>query len=302
MSSAWNWFVAIGTIASMLACFWLIVWTNRQRASDEEIAEAEGHVWDEDVRELNNPLPMWWLWLFVLTLVWGGLYFLLYPSLTVYDGALGWSQEEQYREQVAAAEERYGPLFARYGSTPVVELAANDEAMQTGASLYANYCSQCHGANALGAPGFPNLTDDVWNWGGTPEAIEHTLVNGRSGIMPALGAALGGDEGVAQMVEYVRGMADGQDTDSPAHARYMTLCIACHGPTGGGMAMLGAPALNDDVWLYGSSPEAVRKSLVEGRNGVMPAHLDLLGRDRIRILAAWVYRLSGRQDDDARAD
>ena len=131
MSSAWNWYIAIGTVLSMLGCFWLIVWTNRQRQSEKEIAEAESHVWDEDIRELNNPLPMWWLWLFVLTLIFGGVYFLLYPSIGVYDGALGWSQEQQYEEQVARAEERYGPLFARFGSTPVEELVDNAQAMRS---------------------------------------------------------------------------------------------------------------------------------------------------------------------------
>ena len=292
MSSAWTWFIALGTVLSMLACFWLIVWTNRQRQSATEIAEAEAHVWDEDIRELNNPLPMWWLWLFVLTLIWGGLYFLLYPSLGVYDGVLGWSQEQQYEEQMARAEERYGPLFARFGSTPVEELVENSQAMKTGASLYANYCSTCHGANALGATGFPNLTDDVWNWGSSPDAIEYALVNGRSGVMPALGAVLQTEQAIDAMVTYVRGMADGMDTESPAHTQYMTLCIACHGPQGGGVQALGAPALNDDVWLYGSTEAAVRKSIVEGRNGVMPAHLELLGKDRIRILTAYVYGLS----------
>ncbi|MDZ7643119.1 MAG: cytochrome-c oxidase, cbb3-type subunit III [Woeseiaceae bacterium] len=292
MSSAWSWYVAIGTIASLLACFWLIFWTNRQRQSDEAIREAEAHVWDEDIRELNNPLPMWWLWLFVLTLIWGVGYFALYPSLVVYDGALGWSQEEQYERQMAAAEERYGPVFARYGAMPVEELVNNPEALEIGASLYANYCSQCHGANALGAPGFPNLTDDNWNWGNSPAAIEQTLKNGRRGIMPALGSALQTDEAVNQMVNYVRGMVDGQDTSSPAHGRYMTLCIACHGPDGGGVQAMGAPALNDDTWLYGSSPAAVRTSIVEGRTGVMPAHQALLGDDRIRILAAYVLSLS----------
>ncbi len=292
MSSAWGWYIAIGTVLSLLACFWLIVWTNRQRATDEEIAEAEAHVWDEDVRELNNPLPMWWLWLFVLTIIWGGLYFLLYPSLGVYDGVLGWSQEQQYEAQMAAAEERYGPLFAQFGSTPAEELVDNPQAMQTGASLYANYCSQCHGANALGATGFPNLRDDVWNWGSSPAAIEHSLIYGRNGIMPALGAAFPDDAAVDAMVAYVRGMASGQDTSSPAHTRYMTLCVACHGPQGGGMQALGAPALNDDVWLYGSTESAVRQSIVAGRNGVMPAHLDLLGSDRIRVLTAYIYGLS----------
>lgn len=292
MSNAWAWYVAIGTVASMLACFWLIVWTNRQRASDEEIAASEAHVWDEDIRELNNPLPMWWLGLFFLTLIWGAGYFLMYPSLLVYDGALGWSQEQQYADQMAEAEARYAPIFARYADMPIDEIANDEQALAIGGSLYANYCSQCHGANALGAPGFPNLTDKVWNWGGTPAAIEQTLRNGRNGIMPALGMVLQSDEAIDEMVDYVRTMQDGMDTQSPAHARYMTLCIGCHGPTGDGMQVLGAPALNDDNWLYGSSPAAIRKTIVEGRNGVMPAHQKLLGDDRLRILAAYVYSLS----------
>lgn len=292
MSSAWSWFIAIGTVASLLACFWLIVWTNRQRATAEEIRESERHVWDEDIRELNNPLPMWWLWLFVITLVWGAGYFVLYPSLGTFDGVLGWSQEQQYDEQMAAAEARYGPLFARFGAMPVEELATNQEALDIGRSLYANYCSQCHGANALGAPGFPNLTDDVWNWGGSPQQIEQSILHGRTGVMPALGAVLQGDGAVDEMVEFVRNMADGMDTASPAHGRYMSVCIACHGPTGAGMQALGAPSLADDRWLYGSTPAAVRKSIVEGRSGQMPAHADLLGEDRARILAAYVYSLS----------
>lgn len=292
MSSAWSWYVAVGTVASLLACFWLIFWTNRQRQSDEEIEASEHHVWDEDIRELNNPLPMWWLWLFVLTLVWGAAYFLLYPSLGNFPGVLDWSQEQQYEEQMAAAEERYGPVFAEFGATPVEDLLGNERAMRIGSSLYANYCSQCHGANALGAPGFPNLTDDTWNWGGSPQQIEQSILQGRTGIMPALGAALQGEQGIKEMVIYVRNMADGIDTSSPAHSRYMGLCIGCHGADGGGMQVLGAPSLTDDAWMYGSSQSAVRKSIVEGRNGVMPAHADLLGTDRARILAAYIYSLS----------
>jgi len=294
MSNAWAWYVAIGTVASMLACFWLIFWTNRQRASVEEIAASEAHVWDEDIRELNNPLPMWWLGLFFMTLIWGAGYLLMYPSLVVYDGMLGWSQEQQYADQMVAAEARYAPIFARYTDMPIEEIAKDEKALAIGGSLYANYCSQCHGANALGAPGFPNLTDTVWNWGGAPAAIEQTLRNGRNGIMPALGVVLQSDDAIDEMVDYVRAMQDGMDTESPAHPRYMTLCIGCHGPTGGGMQVLGAPALNDDNWLYGSSPAAIRKTIVEGRNGVMPAHQKLLGDDRLRILAAYVYSLSNQ--------
>lgn len=292
MSAGWTWYILICTLASLAACFWLIVWTNRQRASEAEIAESESHVWDEDVRELNNPLPMWWLWLFIITLVWGIGYFVMYPSFGDIGGVLDWSQEAQYEAEVAEAEARYGPIFAKYGAMPVEQLVDDPAAMRIGASLYANYCSQCHGANALGAIAFPNLTDDVWNWGGSPAQIEQTLVSGRIGAMPALGGVFASGDALDEMVRYVRNMADGMDTASPAHVQYMQLCVACHGPTGEGLQAVGAPSLVDDVWLYGSSETAVRKSIVEGRNGVMPAHLDLLGPDRIRILSAYVYGLS----------
>ncbi|HNP63540.1 MAG TPA: cytochrome-c oxidase, cbb3-type subunit III [Woeseiaceae bacterium] len=292
MSAGWSWYVLILTLASVAACFWLIAWTNRQRASDAEIAESEAHVWDEDIRELNNPLPMWWLWLFIITLIWGLGYFIMYPSFSEDGGLLGWSQEAQYEAEVAAAEERYGPIFASFGAMPVEELVDDPKAMNIGSSLFANYCSQCHGANALGAAGFPNLTDGVWNWGGSPAQIELAISNGRTGVMPALGAVFESDEAIDEMVRYVQNMASEMDTASPAHTKYMQLCIACHGPTGQGMQPLGAPSLVDDVWLYGSSASAIRKSIVEGRNGVMPAHQNMLGPDRIRILAAYVYSLS----------
>lgn len=292
MSSAWSWYVAVGTVASMLACFWLVFWTNRQRASEEEIRESESHVWDEDVRELNNPLPMWWLYLFILTLIWGGLYFLWYPGLGKFGGLGEWSQEKQYEEQVAAAEARYGPIFERYGAMAIPALAEDAEAMSIGRSLYANYCAQCHGSGAQGARGFPNLTDDAWLWGGTPEAIKQSIMQGRRGVMPALGSTFPDDAAIDSMVSYVQNMQDGMDTASPAHSRYTTLCIACHGPDGGGNPALGAPSLRDDVWLYGSSGEAIRESIIQGRSGVMPAHASLIGPDRAHVLAAYVYSLS----------
>lgn len=292
MSSALSWYVIIGTVVSMLACFWLIVWTNRQRASDEEIAESEAHVWDEDVRELNNPLPMWWLWSFILTLIWGAGYFIVYPGLGNFEGTFGWSQEAQYEAEMATAEETYGPIFAKYGAMPAEELVNDPAAMSIGSSLFANYCSQCHGANALGAPGFPNLTAGVFSYGGTPAQIEQTLTNGRVGVMPSASAIVQTEEQLAAMIEYVRKIPDGMDTASPAHAQYMSLCVACHGPTGGGMQVLGGPSLADDNWLYGSSDAALRKTIMEGRQGEMPAHGNLLGPDRIRILTAYVLSLS----------
>ena len=160
MSSLWSWWVIIGTVVSMIACVWLIVFTNRQRASKEEIAESEAHVWDEDIRELNNPLPMWWLWLFILTIIWSVGYLIYYPGLGTFSGTSEWTQEGQYDAEVAAAEARYGPIFAKYGAMEVPELVNDPKALGIGKSLFANYCSQCHGSTAQGARSFPDLTDD----------------------------------------------------------------------------------------------------------------------------------------------
>lgn len=292
MSSVLSWYIIIGTVVSMLACFWLVVWTNRQRASKEEIKESESHVWDEDVRELNNPLPMWWLWLFILTLVWGGGYFLYYPGLGSFAGIGSWTQEHQYNQEVAAAEAKYGPLFAGFGTMDFEQLAADSAALNVGKSLFANYCAQCHGSAGLGARGFPNLTDDDWLYGGDAAKIEQSILQGRSGVMPPLAAVFADDAAIDEMVRYVQGMPDGMDSSSPAHGKYMTLCIACHGADGNGLQALGAPSLVDDIWLYGSSADEIRKSIVEGRNGVMPAHGNLIGPDRAKILAAYVYSLS----------
>ena len=292
MSNAWSWYVILGTAATLIACFWVVAYANKQRASEEDIAESESHVWDEDIRELNNPLPMWWFWLFILTVIWAALYLVYYPGMGKFAGTSEWSQEQQYEAEVAAAEAKYGPMFAAFAEKDIAALAEDSAALGVGASLYANYCSTCHGSTAKGGRGFPNLTDGHWLYGGEPAQIEQSIVSGRAGIMPALGAALGGDDAVAEMVTYVQGMQDGLNQESPAHSQYMTLCVACHGPTGAGNQALGAPSLVDDIWLYGSSEQEIRKSIVVGRNGVMPAHGDLVGADRARILAAYVYSLS----------
>ncbi|HEX9852223.1 MAG TPA: cytochrome-c oxidase, cbb3-type subunit III [Woeseiaceae bacterium] len=292
MSSVLSWYIIIGTVVSMLACFWLVVWTNRQRASTEEIKESESHVWDGNIRELNNPLPMWWLWLFILTLIWGGGYFLYYPGLGAYAGIGSWTQEQQYNQEVAVAEAKYGPIFAGFGAMDFAELAGDNAALNVGKSLFANYCAQCHGSAGLGARGFPNLTDDDWIYGGDPAKIEQSILQGRSGVMPPLAAVFPDDAAIDEMVRYVQNMAVGMDSSSPAHAKYMTLCIACHGADGKGLQALGAPNLVDDIWLYGSSAEEIRKSIVEGRNGVMPAHGTLIGPDRAKILAAYVFSLA----------
>jgi len=297
MSAIWSWYLIVGTVLSLLACFWLIAWTNRQRQSSKEIEESESHVWDEDIRELNNPLPMWWLYLFIITLIFGAVYLAMYPGLGGFAGLLSWSQEAQYEQEMAAAEEKYGPLFASYGAMEVTDLIKDPKALDIGKSLYANYCSQCHGSGGRGARGFPNLTDQAWLYGGGPDQIEHSIIHGRAGVMPALGAALGSDENLEEMIRFVQSIPDGMDTSSPAHAQYVTFCSACHGSDGSGMQILGAPSLKDDSWLYGSSPQEIGRSILEGRNGVMPANGELIGADRARILAAYVYSLSTPSGD-----
>ena len=199
MSNVFSWFIIIGTVVSLIACFWLVAYANKQRASDKEIQESESHVWDENIRELNNPLPMWWLWLFVGTIIWSAGYLIWFPGLGNFDGVGGWSQEKQYADEVSAAEAQYGPMFAEFGSTAVETLVNNEDAMGIGFSLYQNYCSQCHGSTAQGARGFPNLTDDVWLYGGTPAQIEQSIVAGRTGVMPPLAAVFGSDEAIDEM-------------------------------------------------------------------------------------------------------
>jgi cytochrome c oxidase cbb3-type subunit 3 len=292
MSSPWSWYVILGTVVSLVACFWLVAYANRQRASESDIKEAESHVWDENVRELNNPLPMWWLWLFIGTILWSAFYLIYYPGMGDYAGMGNWSQEQQYADEVAAAEAQYGPMFAAFGAMEVTALVDDPAALAIGESLYQNYCSQCHGSTAQGARGFPNLTDDEWLYGGSPEQIEHSIVLGRAGVMPPLAGVFATEEALDEMVSYVQAMPDGMNTESPAHQQYMTLCIACHGPTGAGVQALGAPSLIDDVYLYGSSAVQTRISIAEGRAGEMPANGNLVGADRARILAAYVYSLS----------
>ena len=296
MSNTWSLFVIIGTVLTVIATFWLIVWSGRQGPEPSETVHDTGHSWD-GLTERNEPLPRWWLGLFVITLIFGVAYLVIFPGFGSYDGVARWSQHGQYDAEIDAAEATYGPLFAAFRDLAPEALVHNEEALAMGASLFSNYCTQCHGSLGYGAAGFPNLTDTDWLYGDDFASIETSILNGRAGVMPALGPALGGDAGVDAMVDYVRNMATGVDTTSPAHAQYTALCSACHGAKGDGNPLLGAPRLNDDVWLYGSSPAVVRDTIVNGRQGQMPGHRNFLGEDRVRVLAAYVYRLSRPEAD-----
>jgi cytochrome c oxidase cbb3-type subunit 3 len=293
-SSFWNWYIIIPTIGGIIGCFFLVRWLSGGTLKSGEQAESMGHVWDENLEELNNPLPSWWLKLFYITLVFGLVYLVLYPGLGSFPGLLGWSSHGQYESEMAMADTKYGPLFTKYREMPIVKLAGDPEAHKMGERLFVTYCAVCHGSDARGARGFPNLRDNDWLYGGAPEQIEQTILNGRNGVMPAWQDALG-DQGVADVTQYVLSLS-GRNVDQAAAARgkekFQTLCVACHGPDGKGNQAIGAPNLTDNIWLYGGSEKAVTETISKGRNGQMPAHKEFLGEDKVHLLAAYVYSLS----------
>ncbi|HKK04595.1 MAG TPA: cytochrome-c oxidase, cbb3-type subunit III [Gammaproteobacteria bacterium] len=302
MSSFWSWYVTLLTLGNIVACYWLIRWSSRRRAGEAPQGEVTGHTWDEDLQEYNNPLPRWWLWLFYITIVFGFVYLALYPGLGSYKGLLGWTEKSQYEQEMAAAKQEYGPIFAKYQKEGIAALAADPKAREIGQRLFLNYCAQCHGSDAGGGPGFPNLTDNDWLYGGQPETIQKTILDGRNGVMPAWGKILG-DEGVDQVAAYVESLS-GRQADpqlvEAGRAKFQTYCVACHGADGKGNQALGAPNLTDNTWLYGGSPMTIKETIRNGRQGHMPAHRDFLGEAKVHLLAAYVYSLSAEKKSAAK--
>jgi cytochrome c oxidase cbb3-type subunit 3 len=257
--------------------------------------EDTGHVWDGDLTELNNPLPRWWLGLFYITIAFSGFYLLLYPGLGSFAGILGWTSQGSYEEEVERVEAKVGPLFARYQQTPVIDLLKDEDALKVGERLYASYCTTCHGSDARGARGYPNLRNRDWLWGGDPQSIKTTITNGRVAGMPAWEGPLGGEAGVDEVAQYVlslSGRATISELAEKGKEKYDIFCVACHGPTGTGNTALGAPNLTDDIWLYGGSLTRISQSIANGRNGQMPAQGEFLGEAKIHLLTAYVYGLS----------
>ncbi len=293
-SQFWEWFIIIPTVGGILACFGLIYWLGSDTQKPGEQVETMGHVWDETLEEYNNPLPRWWLNMFYITLIFGVIYLIRYPGLGSYAGTLEWTELEEYKYEMWAANTRYGPLYEKYKNEPITALIENDTATNLGHSLYMTYCTTCHGSDAGGVPGFPNLRDEDWLYGGNPAAIETTIKNGRNGNMPAWQAVIG-DDGVKQVTQYVlslSGRDHNQATAAQGQKTYATMCIACHGPTGKGNQMLGAPNLTDNIWLYGGSPKTIETTIANGRQGKMPAHGDFLGEAKVHLLATYIYSLS----------
>jgi cytochrome c oxidase cbb3-type subunit 3 len=290
MTTFWSNWVIILTTATIVGLVW-VLFANRKQP--RELDKTTGHAHD-GIEEYDNPLPAWWFAMFVITIVWGIGYLIFYPGMGNFAGVLGWTQEEQHDIEVAEAEARYRAMRDRYLALPVEEIAQDTQVMRMGQRLYSNNCSQCHGLDARGAYGFPNLADDDWLWGGSPDAIKHTLVNGRQAAMPAWQDALG-DTGIAETTEYVLSL-NGRSADADKAARgqkhFQTYCVACHGAEGKGNPAMGAPNLTNGIWLYGGTEEQIAHTLRVGRNGVMPAFGNTLSEDKIHILTAYIYGLS----------
>ena len=292
-SGFWDLYIGVITLASILACAVLLWQQSLHRTSG---TETSGHVWDEDLKEYNNPMPRWWAWLFYLTIFFSLGYLVLYPGLGSYAGTLGWTQIKQLADEDAEAQKVYGPLYERFAALDVVALSKNSEALAVGQKLFLNTCAQCHASDGGGSRGFPSLTDKDWLWGGTPEAIKTSIAEGRTGMMPPLGPVLG-EQGVKDTAHYVLSLS-GQAHDSLRSARgeahFKTVCVACHGADGKGNQALGAPNLTDGIWLHGSGEYAIAEQISKGRMNQMPAHKDILTPAKIHLLTAYVLSLSGK--------
>ena len=291
MSSGISLYIIALTVLNMVGAVALLWWTRRPHG--EPGAETTGHVWDGDLREYNNPLPRWWLWLFLISVAFAVGYLVLYPGFGSFAGRLGWTSTGQYAEQATAAEKLAQQTLSRFEGRSVEELAKDPAAHTIGRNLFVNNCAVCHGADGHGALHFPDLADKDWKWGGDPATIEASIAGGRTGVMAPWKDVLG-PAGVDDAVAYVltlsgRSAASGD----AAHGKelFATYCSVCHGENGRGNPTLGAPNLTDSIWLHGGSPQQIRDTILNGRTGVMPAQQDRLGAARVRLLAAYVLGL-----------
>jgi len=279
-------------VLGLVACLALLIFAARRRVMAGD--NTTGHVWDEDLRELNNPLPRWWMWLFVLTVVFAGGYLAVYPGLGSAPGSFKWTSAGQHADEVAKARAATAPLFAGFAAKSIPDLAHDPKAMAIGERLFANNCAACHGSDAHGSKGFPNLTDKDWLWGGTPERIKETITEGRQGMMPQLAAAVGNSDDVRNVANYVLSLSGSPHNSIAAQLGQskFTVCAACHGPDGKGNPAMGAPNLTDKVWLHGWGEDAIIAMVTNGKTNVMPAHGTRLTPEQIHVLTAYVWGLS----------
>ena len=295
VSGGWSLYVAVVTIAGLVGCLVLLAVASKRKVMAGD--NTTGHVWDEDLRELNNPLPRWWVWLFILTVIFSGIYLAIYPGLGSYAGSLNWTSTGQHQAEMDKARAAMAPLYARFQSMPAKELAKDPQAMAIGERLFANNCSTCHGADGRGSKGFPNLTDNDWLYGGTLENITQTITQGRNGVMPPMAEAVGTAADVRNVANYVLSLSGSAHNSVAAQLgkEKFAVCAACHGPDGKGNKAIGAPNLTDKVWLYGWGEAAIVEAVTQGRNGVMPPQGKLLTPEQVHVLAAYAWNLTKPQ-------
>lgn len=316
MSIFWTLWISIITLTVIAGCAVLLNAVTKNTTGIEE-GKPMPHTFD-GIQELNNPLPKWWIGLFWFTIVIGLIYSFAFPAYTAnWNGLLNWTSAEksittvqeskelaetsqsQYQREINSAEQKYGEVFKQLaydqnGNYKDLTIVAQDpEAIKVGQRLFLQNCAQCHGSDARGSTGFPNLTDNDWLYGGDPDTIKETIMHGRQGAMPAWAEILG-EQGIKEVTSYALKLSGRRVNLIEANAgeERFVVCSACHGAEGKGMQAVGAPNLTDTVWLYGGSRKAVEDSIRNGRNGVMPAWDKVLGEDKVHLISAYVYSLS----------
>lgn len=296
MSDFWSAWIIVLTAISYVLLAWILLGNRKISRNGDDTTT--GHVYD-GIEEYDNPMPAWWVKLFVLTMIFGLLYLLAYPGLGKWPGLLDWSAVAQWELDLEDARQTYDARYAAFLAEDTEALVYNPQAMRMAKRVFANNCSVCHGSDAKGSYGFPDLSDNDWLYGGRPEQIARSIRGGRNGVMPSWLAALGG-EGVASMAAYVQALSQGRGEageHTESRQRYGMFCAACHGVQGEGNLSLGAPSLNDNIWLYGGDVGSIMQTLTKGRAGKMPAHAEMLSDAKIHLLSAYVYQLSRQESE-----
>jgi len=292
-SNFWSLYVAGMTILGILACL-LLLWITARKKVVSASDNTTGHVWDEDLTEMNNPMPRWWMWMFVMTIIFSFGYLVAYPGLGSFSGKMDWSMKSEYDAEMAQANAELAPLYARFDAMKPEEMVNDPQAMAIGDRLFMNNCAQCHGSDARGSKGFPNLADTDWLHGGTPEKIRETIEKGRVGNMPPMAAAVGTPEDVRNLANYVLSLS-GSPHDSLRASLgkpKFAACAACHGMDAKGNQALGAPNLTDDIWLHGWGEGAIAAIINNGKVNEMPAQADKLTPSQVGVLASYVWGIS----------
>ena len=297
-NNGWSNYIALVSLVGIVWCIWLLFSQRKAKVvhtADGAVADT-GHVWDGDLRELNNPLPRWWMWMFLLSCIFGLVYLVLFPGLGSFPGVVGYSTDGALMSSMTQANDELKPVYAKYVKMDIEQVAADPKAREMGQRLFLNSCAQCHGSDAGGAKGFPNLTDGDWLYGGSPENIKTTLINGRMGVMPPF-PQLDSNQ-IVDVANYVRSLS-GLPVDQAKAARgaevFKANCVACHGADGKGNIALGAPNLTDKTWLYGGSEATIIETLTKGRMAMMPAQDKVLSPEKIHLLTAYVWGLSNNK-------